>query len=165
MKHRPAVWAALVVAALFTLGSCGVYTFNPGGKSTIKSIAVEPFENNTTELGLEDIMTNGVIDAFISDGNLKVVAIDNAEALLVGTLLRYDRRVYGYTADETVQSYAVTMEFEITLVNSSDGSEFWKEQMSQTGVYNLDTETEADGQLRALALLVDAIINRTTKSW
>ena len=57
------------------------------------------------------------------------------------------------------------MEFEITLVNSSDGSEFWKEQMSQTGVYNLDTETEADGQLRALALLVDAIINRTTKSW
>jgi len=165
MKHRPAPLAILIIAASLALGSCGVYTFNPGGKSTIESIAVEPFENNTTQLGLEDLMTNGVIDAFISDGNLKVAAADNAEALLNGTLLRYDRRAYGYTADEQVESYAVVMEFEITLVNSGDGSEIWKEQMSQTGVYDLNTETEADGQRRALDLLVDAIINRTTKSW
>ena len=154
---------ALLILAVAT--SCGVYSFSPGGKSNIKTIAIERFENKTDQLGLTDQLTDGVIDAFIADGNLKVVSIDNADAVLIGTLVSYQRKPYEYTQSDQVTSYAVTMGFEITMQKPDDGSEIWKERIVQEGIYNIDTETEEEGQAKALDLLVDAVINRTTKSW
>jgi len=155
----------VLTGAVVLLTSCGVYTFNPRGKSTITSIAVERFENETPEFGLADRMTDDVIDAFIADGNIKVVSLENADAILVGSLVRYDRSPHEYTQEDEVISYAVTMDFDIVLKKSSDGSEMWKERISQQGIYKIDVETEEDGQQEAIGLLVDAIINKTTKSW
>ena len=155
----------VTLAAMLFGAGCGVYTFNPGGKSSIQTIAVDRFENETVELGLEDQVTNGVIDAIIADGSLDITAADNADAVLNGTLLRYERKPYSYTAGDVVESYAITMNFEITLVNSADGTEMWTERMEQTGIYAVDTETEEDAQNKALQRLVESILSRTTKSW
>lgn len=158
---------ALTTAALLllTLASCGVYTFNPAGKSSIKSISIQRFENQTVELQLTDQLTDNVIDAFITDGTLKVLPESVADAVLKGTLVSYRRAPYRYTSGDVVESYSVTMDFQITLTNPKDNSEIWTERMSQIGTYEVDTETEEDAQEEAVALLVDAIINRTTKSW
>ncbi len=153
----------LGLAAL--LLGCGVYTFNPKGKSSITSIAVERFDNQTDEYGLADQMTDLVIDAFISDGNLKVVSIDNAQALLSGVLTSYQRQPYQYDENDVVESYSVDMTFDITLRDPGDETEIWKERLTQRGVYQVGTESEDDGRQRAIALLVEAIINKTTKSW
>jgi hypothetical protein len=150
---------------------CGVYTFNPKGQSEIKSINVERFENKTPEYGLADQMSDLVIDAFIADGNLKVVPLENADAVLSGVLTRYDRKPYKYDQNDQVSSYEVVMDFDITLKKPKTDSEIWREKMTQQGIYNVvasetgDVETEADGQQKAIKLLVEAIINKTTKGW
>ncbi|RKX27364.1 MAG: hypothetical protein DRP47_06680 [Candidatus Zixiibacteriota bacterium] len=145
--------------------SCGVYTFNPRGKSDISSVAVERFENETPEFGLADIMTDNVIDAFIADGTMKIVSAENADVILAGTLVKYDRHPHEFTSEDEVISYEVTMDFSITLKKSSDGSEIWNDRISQQGIYQVDSETEDDGQQTAIKLLVETIINKTTKSW
>ncbi len=150
---------------LMLVGACGVYTFNPKGKSTVSSIAIERFENRTPEFGLADQMTDLVIDAFIADGNLKVVSSGNADAVLTGVLIQYERKPYEYDQNDVVESYYIEMDFEIALKNPRDESEIWKEKMSQRGIYQVATETEEDGRLEAIELLVEAIINKTTKSW
>jgi len=156
---------SLLLGLILLVLSCGVYTFNPKGKSEISSIYVERFENDTPEFGLADRMTDDVIDAFIANGNLKVVSAENAEAVLLGTLVNYERKPYQFTESEEVISYTVTMAFDIVLKESASDSEIWKERMSQQGIYSVDTETEEDGQQKAIVLLVEAIINKTTKSW
>lgn len=145
--------------------SCGVYTFNPKGKSDINSIAIERFENQTPEYGLADQMTDVVIDAFIADGNLKVVSLENADAVLSGALTRYERKPYEFDQNDQVTSYVVTMGFDITLKNPKSNSDIFKEKMTQQGVYTVETETEETGRQKAVELLVEAIINKTTKSW
>ena len=65
------------------LSGCAVYSFNPGGKSSIKSIAVTQFENQTIESGLSSAMTDLVVQSFIADGNLSVVSESDADAVLV----------------------------------------------------------------------------------
>ncbi|MFH1372269.1 MAG: LPS assembly lipoprotein LptE [bacterium] len=150
---------------LLLVGACGVYTFNPKGKSTVSNIAIERFENRTTEFGLADQMTDVVIDALIADGNLKVVSSDNADAVLTGVLVQYERKPYEYDQNDVVESYYIEMEFEIALKNPRAESEIWKEKMSQRGIYQVATETEEDGRQKAIELLVEAIINKTTKSW
>lgn len=155
----------MITALLLALAGCGVYTFNPRGKSEISTIAVEPFDNQTPEYGLTDRLTEVIIDAFITDGNLKVVPLDDADAILTGTLLKYERAVERFDENDQVEEYKVVMDFEITLKNPKDQSEIWTERLTQQGVYNASDQTEEDGQQIAGQRLVEAIINKTTKSW
>ncbi len=163
MAHR--VLLAPLVAALLGL-SCGVYTFNPAGKSSIQTIAVDRFDNKTTEYDLADRMTDLVIDAFLADGTFKVVSAENADAALSGVLTRYERKPFEYDENYVVSSYSVTMTFDVALKNPRDNdSDIWRESMVQEGVYLVDSETEQDGQSKAIERLIVSIINRTTKSW
>ena len=156
---------SLVTIFFLSLVSCGVYTFNPRGKSTISSIAVLRFDNQTAEYGLSDLVTDNIIDAFISDGSFKVLPELDAEALLIGNLLRYERKAHSYDENDQVQEYKVEMDFEITLKNRIDDTEIWKERISHIGIYNVETESEETGQDKVIVLLVETIINKTTKSW
>lgn len=153
----------LAIVALL-LSGCP-YSFSPKGKLDINSVAILRFENNTAEFGIEDRMTDAVIDAFIADGTMRVLPSDQAEAILEGSLIRYNRKPYEYDESDQVKSYVVEMDFDIHLKKPGDDSDFWNETMSQRGVYDLLTETEEDARLKAINLLVEAIINRTTKSW
>ena len=154
-----------LIALFALLIGCGVYTFNPRGKSDIKSIAIERFDNKTAEYGIADRMTDLVIDAFMADGNLEIVSADKADAVLTGTLASYDRRPYTYDQNDQVQEYQVVMTFDITLKEPSDESEIWTEKMNQTGLYDILEETEEDAQNKAVGYLVESILNKTTKSW
>ena len=157
--------AGAFAAVLIILSGCAVYTFNPKGKSTIATIGIERFANKTNEYGLEDRMTDQIIDAFIADGSMKVVPSESAEAILTGTLTGYNRKPYNPDENDLVESYAVTMSFDITLKNPVDETEIWTERVSKFGTYNIETETEEVGQLEAITLLIEHIINKTTKSW
>ena len=154
----------LLALAAFFITVCP-YSFSPKGKLDINSVAIQRFENNTAEFGIEDRMTDAVIDAFIADGTMRVLPSDQAEAILEGALVSYNRRPYEYDELDQVTSYVVEMDFIIHLKKPGDDSDFWTETMSQRGVYDLLTETEEDARLKAINLLVEAIINRTTKSW
>jgi len=162
--NRNFIHIALLTLAAFLLSGC-FYSFNPKGKLDINSVAIQRFENNTAEFGIEDRMTDAVIDAFIADGTMRVLPSDQAEAILEGSLVSYNRKPYEYDESDQVTSYVVEMDFVIHLKKSGDDSDFWTETMSQRGVYDLLTETEEDARLKAINLLVEAIINRTTKSW
>lgn len=169
MPHR-LLWelsSVIVLASLlsFVNSGCGVYSFNPKGKSSIKTIAIEPFENKTSEFGFTDRLTEIVTDAFIKDGNLKVVPSANADAVLIGTLLSYGRAPLRFDINDQVAEYKVRLEFEVVLRNPQDQSEILKDRFLQEASYDAVTETEEDGQKRAGEKLVEAILNRTTKSW
>jgi len=158
--------AALLLLCSFGLAGCAVYTFNPAGKSEIQAIAVQRFDNQTTEYELADRLTDLVIDAFLKDGTFKVVSAENADAALSGVLTRYDRKPYEYDENDVVLSYSVTLTFDVTLTNPRDNdAELWRETMVQEGVYQVDGQTEQDGQNEAVQRLITTIINRTTKSW
>jgi len=155
-----------LVAVLFLVccTGCGVYSFSPGGKSSIKTIAVTQFENKTIEYGLSSRMTDLVIDAFISDGNLKIVSPSEADATLIGVMTNYERKPYTYDESDVVSQYVVKIVFDIVL-KGQDEKELWREKFYNEGIYSADEQTEDDGQVLAADKLVIDIINRTTKSW
>jgi hypothetical protein len=156
---------SLLSAFVLCFSACGVYTFNPRGKSTITMIAVDPFENQTTQYGLEDLMTEAVIDAFIAEGSIKVVSADVAQAVLVGTLKRYERLVQEFDEQDQVAQYKVQVGVDVSLIDPANQSEFWTIQLTLDGVYDVETETEEDGQREVGEQLVEAVLNKTTKSW
>ncbi|MCX6827438.1 MAG: LptE family protein [candidate division Zixibacteria bacterium] len=155
----------IVADLLFVILGCGIYSFSPGGKSSIKTIAISQFENKTIESGLTSRMTDLIVDAFISDGNLKVASLDKADAILTGDLTNYERKAKSFTESDTVNLYTVNLTFDFTLTDRKTEKPIWKETFYSDGVYSPTTETEEDGQSRAVSKLVIGIINKTTKSW
>ncbi|SYZ72566.1 conserved hypothetical protein [Candidatus Zixiibacteriota bacterium] len=155
----------IAIFAAVTISGCAVYTFNPGGKSSIKTVAVTQFDNKTVEASLTSQLTDLIVNAFIADGNLKVASEDQADAVLSGTLLQYERKPVNFTAGDTVNLYSVDLIFDITLKDRKSDKNIWSDKLVSEGVYAVDKETEEIGQSRAITKLVTDIINRTTKSW
>ena len=153
----------LLVSAAVAAGCA--YTFNKKGDSSFKTIAVESFENRTSEYGLTDRLTNIVVEAFIKDGSMRVVPAEKAEAVLRGTLVKYERQVAQFDITDQVETYKVVLEFEVSLSTPGNDSTLWTQSMTQEGIYSASKETEEIGQQRAGELLVKAILNKTTKSW
>ena len=84
--------AILVLASL--LAGCGVYSFSSSSLGGVKTIAIPQFENKTLEYGVQEYLTAKVVESFIQDNSLKVVGLNDADAVLRGEVSRYERVAY-----------------------------------------------------------------------
>lgn len=159
---RLMVYAALASSAL----ACSPYSFSGGRTALVQSVAVPIFENRTTEFGLPETITSGVIDGFIEDNQIKVVDQANAEAILTGAIVEYKRKPYTFDETDRVTEYIVEIWVDAELVKKEGEASVWKaERLRGFGVYKADTEDEQLGQTRAIEKLSEDILNRTIKSW
>ena len=94
---------ALLLLGL-VLGGCG-YTVRGTLPSHINTIAVPIFHNRTQEPAIEGFITRAVIEAFSTNGRLKVVGTDKADAVLDGEITTYDVTSIAFDRDANVTQY------------------------------------------------------------
>jgi hypothetical protein len=94
--------AVLLLAAL--LGGCG-YTVNGTLPAHINTVAVPVFENRTSEPAIEGLITRAVVEAFSTNGRLKVVGRDQADAVLDGVITSYSVSSIAFNRDANVVQY------------------------------------------------------------
>jgi hypothetical protein len=132
----------------------------------VDSIGIPLMENQTTEFGLAEQLTQGVIDGLIEENIIDVVDPSRAASVLKATILTYDRSAYTFDADESVQEYIVEITVRGSLMQRDQEVPIWEAASIRAwGVYAADEETEQDGQTRAIEKLTEEILNRTVKSW
>ena len=152
----------LCLAALY---GCGVYSFSGAGKAPFASVNIAQFENTTIEYQLADRLTDAVVDAFIRDNTVQVREPAKAEALMNGTVVGYRRDPYTYDQQDIVSQYAVKVSVHVKVVKANAEDVIWEKDFYAEGIYDANTETEEDGQARAITLLTANILDQTTKSW
>ena len=154
---------AIVGMAAF---GCSPYSFSGGRTALVQSVAVPIFENRTTEFGLPETITSGIINGFIEDNQIKVLDQADAEAILTGAIVEYKRGSYTFDETDRVSEYIVEIWVDAELNKKEGETSVWKaERMRGFGVYKADTEDEQLGQTRAIKKLSEDILNRTIKSW
>ena len=164
MKNSLFLLCSLMVLILTV--SCGVYTFTPSALGGLKSVAIPLFEDQTTEPGIRELLTENVSQAFVDDNTLKVVAEARADAVLSGVVKSYRHEAYTYSSGEIVSEYIVTIGIDIEFTERKSNKVIWEETgMSNWGTYNPDSQTEQDGQKLAVDKLVEDILNKTVKDW
>jgi len=98
--------AVLVLAAL--LSGCG-YTVQGTLPSHINTIAVPIFANRTAEPAIEGFITRAVVEAFATNGRLKVVGRDTADAILDGEIVGYNVVSIAFDRDSNVRQYRLVV--------------------------------------------------------
>lgn len=156
----------LLSAVLMICTSC-TYSFRGQVAGDIKSIAIPTFDNETAEFGMGETITEELIRGFQRDGVLKITSDDQADAVLLGRVLRVEDQPYTARADQTVEEYRFALTCEIEMVNNRTKETAWKQTYPAWAIYpytgSLDTRDQAVRE--AVGKLREDLLNRIVGNW
>jgi hypothetical protein len=151
---------------LSIIGGCGVYSFS--GSSIpphIKTVAVPLFEDNTAELGIDQQLTDAVIDAITRDNTLKIAGPRAGDSVVRGTILRVEDRAGQYDENENASDFRVTLNVKVVFEDVKNRNALWEETFSQWGAYDNSETSREDGIQEAIDKIVTDVLNRMVSGW
>jgi hypothetical protein len=149
----------------FALVACSPYSFSGGRTALVKTISIPMFGNETAEFGLAEALTEGIINGFVEDNQIKVVDESTAEAALTGRVTDYQRKAYTFDETDQVNEYIVEIWVAADLARKNDSGSVWTQpSLRGFGIYPADS-AESLGQRRAIEKITEDIINLTVRSW
>lgn len=106
--------ALLVLLLAAVAGGCG-YTVRGTLPSHINTIAVPIFRNLTEEPAIESLITRAVVEAFSTNGRLRVVGSGQADAVLDGEITTYRVHSIAFDRDANVRLYRLVVTVNLRL--------------------------------------------------
>lgn len=150
---------------------CGVYTFTGGGglPGHIDSIAILPFDNRTTQFTLTQELTQALQDDVPGRLGLDFADESTADAVLRGSITRYDERAVNFQADPggpVIFQRRVDITVSVELYDRKEDRLIWQSgALSASGEYLPDSQGEEAGRQLAIENLVQKIIDGAQSQW
>src|SRR5438309_999684 len=122
--RAPALGLALLAVGLT---GCG-YSFRGNLPDHIKTVAVPVFTNKTAEPAVETLLTSAVVQAFASNGRLRVVKPEEADAVLDGEVVGYSVQSIAFDNQANVRQYRLVVTMNLRLRDVKKSSILFEEQ-------------------------------------
>ena len=154
-------------------GTACNYSFRAGSfpPDHINSVAVLPFENQTDRFELTQEVHQVLLQDLARALGVQNAAEDNADAVVRGTIRRYDLTAPLYRAGEDpsraeVLQREVALAVQVEIVDLVENVILWESaNLLARGQYLEDSETEEIGREEAIELLVLLIIDGAQSNW
>jgi hypothetical protein len=152
---------------LFTLilGCCGYSTRLSLLRSNIKKLAIPLAENKTLKTGLEEILTNTLIETYRRDKRLEIASLEDADIIIHCQLTNYNKTPFSYDAAQNISVWKVTIDCTVQCEEKTKGSNLWEDNFSTFGTYDPNSETEEKAINQAMEKLSQDILNKTFSQW
>ena len=111
---RRARHLACVLGAMLLLGGCG-YSVRGHLPADVRTVAIPVLANRTSKPAVETEMTRALADAFATDGRLKVVSRDVADAVLEGEVMGYELISIAFDPAANVRLYRLVVTMNVKL--------------------------------------------------
>ncbi len=170
--RRAAILSAL---AALVVGGCS-FGFTGGGlPPAIRTVAVTPFENDTSDPTIAQQVDLAVREAMQRRLGLRSAAESQADAVVRGRITRYlpdEPLAYTGTPSPTgrstntvqVTKRQVQVTIDIEIVEQESGRTLWiRRALTRSGEY--DPGRESEGRRKALQLLVNDIVDGAQSQW
>ncbi|MFH1007618.1 MAG: LptE family protein [Candidatus Latescibacterota bacterium] len=172
MKKTYAHRFAVILAMLLLAPGCSYYSFSGSLPAHLKTVAVPLFGNSEQRVliyGVEESLTDALIEGFVKDGNLKVVDRSSADSRILGEIVQILEEPFTYTADEQAKQWKVRIFVAVTYEEVKKKETRWEEKsLEGWGVYEVvtgDPDERQTGVDAAIAMLVEDILDRTVAGW
>lgn len=102
---------------------CMGYRVGPVLHADYKSVAVPMFKNKTLRPQLEAQITNAIIKGLQADGTVRIESTDDADVVVTGTIVDYERQFLRSSRDNTdvAREYRIIITAEIEARNRRTG--------------------------------------------
>lgn len=96
--------ALALAVALAALAGCG-YSLHGNLPGHVRTVAVPVFTNRTAEPAIESFLTQAVVEAFATNGRLRVVKPEEADAILEGEVVGYEIQALAFDPRASIRQY------------------------------------------------------------
>ena len=161
--------SSVLGALLFATAGCWPYGFAGGGlPSSIRTVAVPPFENETPQAELQREIWEALRGEMKSKLGLRDAAEARADAVVRGTLLRYDTGIpialSTNRGQVTSSRRKLQIVCDIEIVDQKTGKMLWQRKgLTAEGEY--DEPNEPVGRREALRRLMSDVIEGAQSQW
>jgi hypothetical protein len=188
MVGKIMIWSKKIFLGLvftfFVVTSIGCgYTTGSLLPSRLKTIYVDNFKNKieigkeVTESarytlyrpGLENDVTDAVVERFVFDGNLKIAPEEDADLILRGDLVGYRQDALRYDSNDNVEEYRINITVDLELKDIAKDKLLWNEKgfagestYKTTGRFATSEDTAREEAIEDLAR---RIVERTIEGW
>jgi hypothetical protein len=153
-----------------SLAGCSHYSFSSAVKTHISTVAIPVLANETLEYGAEQGVTDALINEFTDDNALRVVGEEQADSIIRGAVLLYERPVVSYDAAGSPNEYKVRVVASLTYEDLTRNEIVWEGEVEGWALYSLDGSagtltTEEEARLYAFQKLAQDVLAKTVQSW
>lgn len=170
MKKRMAL-AALTLVPLTALPACN-YSFRAGSfpPPHVRSIAVQPFENETGRFEITDELYAELLQDLPSALGIRTAGEDVADAVVRGSITRYDVAAPNYRAaaggqPAEVRQREVSITVRVEIVDLVENVILWESQNVLGQGRFPEGQGEDIGRREAIDLLVQKIVDGAQSNW
>lgn len=168
ITHARRLLLLTLITAL--LAGCG-YGVRGSLPEHIKTVAVPVFRNKTQEPAVENGITSAVVAAFVNSGRLKVVPLDQADAILDGEIVGYAIEPLTFDRRLNAREYRLRVVLNIQFRDVRKNAMLWREEgLSEVSDFRVvgqvsDTISREEGAVRQAAVeigrkLVTQVVDR-----
>jgi len=157
----------IVIIILINLSACGYYSFKGALPSHIQSISIPIFVDRTSYPGMQEKVTDSVIEAFVSDNTLKVVDESKADLIISGSIQSVNQRAASVSAGEQVTEYQVYVNVKVVCEDIRESKKLYDKTFRQYGLMPFSGgQDEKDAAIdEAIVLITEDIVNTTLGGW
>jgi len=169
VKHLRTI---LLIIVFVSAAACGYYSTNTRTAGDVAKIAVPYLENETAEPNIEFEITESIIAALRKDNTLKIVSVEEADAVLEGSIINYQNIPSTFSSaggEVRADQYRLVIGLKVSLLNRKENSYIWQDKnISAHGDYFLDTtgiQTYEYALEQVYTEIVDIILGATVQEW
>ena len=176
--RRVSVLISLMVLPLLILSGCG-YSTRSVLPDRFKKVYITPIDNkiayssdqthNSYVPLLEIKVKNAIVDRYLFDGNLRIVPEDQADLILKGELVGFDRNVLRYTDNNDVQEYRIHVTVNLVMWDVKEEKPMWVESgfTGEATYFLTGAQAKSEGAAvdDAVLDLARRIVERTVEDW
>jgi len=159
-----------IVLSLLVLSGCCGYSTRSLLPSHLKTVAVPPATNTTTQPGLAEALTDSLTAAFTSDRTLRVTNVEAADLVVNTTVSSYARTPSAYTGgdttgDQSVTAYDLSVSAQVDARDQTRDEVFYSGAASARVTYDPDAKTEEEAAAEAVKKLASEIVRQVQIAW
>ena len=157
----------LILLALFLVSGCG-YSAGKLLPGHIKKLYIPTFENDTTRYGIEQDITTAVTEAFTNDNRLSVVSEGEADAVLHGVIIAYEKGALTFDRAQSVDEFKIEITVAVEFEDLREGKVLWREDQFRAWESYREGEGQGGEEVvieGAIATLAKDMVSRTIEGW
>jgi hypothetical protein len=153
----------ILLLVLLAPVACAHYSTSASGSGGSGSIAVPMFENKSLESGLQQALTDSLIQGFVTNGALRVLDEDRATLVLRGEVVEVREEPFTYSGGS--EQFRITIVLGVSCYDTQEKKAVWEETgLRGFGVFDAGAdrqEARTAGLNDAIRMLVEDVIDRT----
>ncbi len=117
-----------IMILMLLLSSCGYHRLETSADlpDWVKTIYIEPWENNSTETEMSVWITDALREEFLRDSGLELVSRDQADVILAGKVESVSVSGVAYVSYDRAVEERVSADMSVRLYDRKTGKEIWK---------------------------------------